>query len=192
MEVTLRRARVHDDGAVAEIHLLADAESMPYLPECTPTRRHEPSSVGSSVASYEVVVAESEGQVVGFAALGAEFLEHLYVLPRFQGRGVGSALLERAKELRPEGFRLWVFQRNEEARRFYERRGLRLVELTDGAGNEEQEPDALYEWRPASRWPAATDESRAFRRRIAFVCICDTRDSVTPSTSPISRSVSSS
>jgi hypothetical protein len=34
------------------------------------------------------------------------------------------------------------------ARSFYERRGLRLVELTDGAGNEEREPDALYEWRP--------------------------------------------
>ena len=33
---------------------------------------------------------------------------------------------------------------------------------------------------------------RAFRRRIAFVCSCETRDSVTPSTSPISRSVSSS
>jgi hypothetical protein len=32
----------------------------------------------------------------------------------------------------------------------------------------------------------------AFRRKIAFVCSCDTRDSVTPSTSPISRSVSSS
>ena len=32
----------------------------------------------------------------------------------------------------------------------------------------------------------------AFRRRIAFVCSCETRDSVTPRTSPISRSVSSS
>src|SRR5512133_214118 len=33
---------------------------------------------------------------------------------------------------------------------------------------------------------------RAFRRRIAFVWSCETRDSVTPSTSPISRRVSSS
>ena len=46
------------------------------------------------------------------------------------------------KELRPGGFTLWVFQRNTGARRFYERRGLRLVELTDGAGNDEREPDA--------------------------------------------------
>ena len=45
-------------------------------------------------------------------------------------------------------FHLWVFQRNEGARRFYERHGLRLAALTDGAGNEEREPDARYEWRP--------------------------------------------
>src|SRR5437763_1124676 len=34
--------------------------------------------------------------------------------------------------------------------------------------------------------------TRALSLRIAFVCSCETRDSVTPRTSPISRSVSSS
>src|SRR6266540_3342294 len=39
----------------------------------------------------------------------------------------------------------------------------------------------------------ATDPLKpAFRRRIALVCSCETRDSVTPSTSPISRNVRSS
>ena len=86
---------------------------------------------------------------MGFAAFGVDTLAHLYIHPGLQRRGIGDALLARAKELCPEGFRLWVFQRNTAARRFYERRGLHLVELTDGAGNEELEPDALYEWRPA-------------------------------------------
>jgi hypothetical protein len=35
-----------------------------------------------------------------------------------------------------------------QARGFYEARGMRLVETTDGSGNEEKEPDAVYEWRP--------------------------------------------
>ena len=48
----------------------------------------------------------------------------------------------------PGGFRLWVFQANAGARRFYERHGLRVVRLTDGAANEEKTPDALYEWLP--------------------------------------------
>ena len=30
-----------------------------------------------------------------------------------------------------------------------EHRGMQVIELTDGSRNEEREPDALYEWRPA-------------------------------------------
>ena len=45
---------------------------------------------------------------------------------------------------------LWTFQRNLSARRFYEARGFALVEQTDGARNEEKEPDARYLWTRAS------------------------------------------
>jgi hypothetical protein len=44
------------------------------------------------------------------------------------------------------GLQLWTFQRNTRARRFYEARGFVLVEETDDAGNEENEPDARYLW----------------------------------------------
>ena len=54
--------------------------------------------------------------------------------------------LPKAKELRPGGLQLWVFQKNTGAIRFYERHGFRLVKLTDGAENMEREPDALYAW----------------------------------------------
>jgi GNAT superfamily N-acetyltransferase len=73
-------------------------------------------------------------------------LERLYVEPDVQGQGIGTALLEQAKALRPGGLVLWVFQKNTGARRFYERHGFRLVKLTDGAENMEREPDALYQW----------------------------------------------
>jgi GNAT superfamily N-acetyltransferase len=96
----------------------------------------------------EAWVVEADGCVVGYAALDGDMLDAIYVEPDAQGRGLGTALLERAKQLRPDGLRLWVFQKNEAARRLYERHGFRLVELTDGAGNMEREPDALYEWTP--------------------------------------------
>jgi hypothetical protein len=41
---------------------------------------------------------------------------------------------------------LWTFQRNTRARRLYEARGFVLVEETDDASNEENEPDARYLW----------------------------------------------
>jgi len=88
-------------------------------------------------------------QVVGFAGISGDELTHLYVDLTDQKRGVGSSLLEHVKGLRPKRLELWVFQKNEGARRFYERHGFRLVRLTDGAGNMEQEPDALYEWAPS-------------------------------------------
>jgi GNAT superfamily N-acetyltransferase len=100
------------------------------------------------VPGHEVWVAERAGAVVGLAALSGDLLGHLYVHPAAQGGGVGLALLDLVKRERPGGFRFWVFQRNTGARRFYERHGCRLVELTDGSGNEEREPDALYAWAP--------------------------------------------
>jgi putative acetyltransferase len=103
---------------------------------------------GGLVREEEVWVWDDDGLVLGFAVLLENELGHFYVEPDSFGRGIGSALLAHAKERRPRGFRFWVFQRNERARRFYERRGCRLVELTDGSGNEEREPDALYEWKP--------------------------------------------
>ena len=148
----LRRAGPEDADALAAILRAAMRAAMPWLPELhTPDddRRFLREQV---LPEKEVWVAEPDGTVVGFTALGTrggvEFMEHLYVAPGHQRVGIGTALMERAKERRPEGFRLWVFQRNVGARAFYEQHGLHLVELTNGSGNEEREPDALYEWAP--------------------------------------------
>ena len=103
---------------------------------------------GGVVADREVWVWDEDGRVLGFAALAADELTHIYVEPEDHGRGIGGALIDRAKERRPDGFELWVFQQNENARRFYERRGFVLVRETDGSENEERTPDALYAWRP--------------------------------------------
>ena len=87
-------------------------------------------------------------KLVGFIAFRANWIDHLYILPSLQRRGIGTALLQVAKEQMQE-LSLWTFQRNLAARRFYERHGFLLVDETDGAHNEEKEPDALYTWRSA-------------------------------------------
>jgi putative acetyltransferase len=146
----VRQASRDEADALAVILRVAMRTAMPFLPELH-TSEEDRWFVGDVVFTRcDVWVAELEGRIAGFIAIGDELVEHLYVQPEHQGAGIGRALLDRAKELRPTGFRLWVFQRNAGARAFYEARGLRLVELTDGAGNEEREPDALYEWPGAS------------------------------------------
>jgi putative acetyltransferase len=148
VQISLRRATSGDAPALTDIHVRARRECMSYLPDT-----HSPEDVLAWIrkvvlAHEEVWVAEIDGKVIGFFALSDDFLYHLYVYPDFQGRGAGSALFDLVEELRPQGFRLWVFQRNTQARAFYEHRGMQVVKLTDGSGNEDREPDALYEWLP--------------------------------------------
>lgn len=55
-----------------------------------------------------------------------------------------------AKRQRPSALRLWTFEANVRARRFYERHGFVATGSTAG-DNEEGAPDVLYEWSlPAS------------------------------------------
>jgi GNAT superfamily N-acetyltransferase len=146
-DVTIRPGVVGDADAVASIFIACRA-AMSYLPRMhsdAETRLFIRSLLGSE---HEVWVAEQDGQLAAFAVLAGDVLEHLYVRPDLQRRGLGVRLLDRAKQHRPEGLALWVFQQNDGARRFYERHGFRLVELTDGRRNMERLPDALYQWRP--------------------------------------------
>ena len=121
---------------------------MDYIPRLH-TAEEDLAYVGGLFGDHEVWIAESDVGVLGFAILSSDQLLQIHVEPAQQGQGIGTRLLDQAKERRPAGFTLWTFQKNVGARRFYERHGLELVRLTDGEGNEEREPDVQYAWRPA-------------------------------------------
>jgi GNAT superfamily N-acetyltransferase len=142
----IRRATSDDAAAISGVFVRARDE-MRYLPRIP--EEHRPLLGGRFLERAEIWVEEHGGHVVGFVGLREDEVSHLYVEPGQQGRGIGTGLLDHAKSLRPDRLELWVFQKNDGARRFYERHGFRLVRLTDGADNMEKEPDALYEWRPS-------------------------------------------
>jgi GNAT superfamily N-acetyltransferase len=149
--VEIRRARDDEIEPLTQLFIRARNE-MDYLPR-VPDEAAVP--IAARIREHEEVwVAEEDGRLLGFLGIeestnlgGAPVLEKLYVEPAEQNRGIGSALLGKAKELRPDELYLWVFQENP-ARRLYERHGFEVVRLTDGANNMEREPDALYRWRP--------------------------------------------
>jgi ribosomal protein S18 acetylase RimI-like enzyme len=72
-------------------------------------------------------------------------LNQMYVLPEYVGCGVGTALLDVALKSMRHSLRLFTFQQNEAARRFYERHGFKAIAYSDGQDNEEQCPDVIYE-----------------------------------------------
>ncbi len=89
-----------------------------------------------------VNVAEAGGQIVGFAAAHAGWLNLLYLDPEWTGRGIGGRLLETVADA--SGLKLYCFQANVAACRFYERHGFRASAFSSGSGNEEGLPDVLY------------------------------------------------
>jgi putative acetyltransferase len=144
--VILRRAVADDAQAIAIVHRTAMRVSLSFLPELHTAQEDLSFFAERFLPANEVWVAEADGQVAGYIGFDSDWINHLYVAPDVQGQGIGPALLAKALEDgRPR--RLWTFQQNARARRFYEARGFKLIELTDGSGNEEKTPDALYEWR---------------------------------------------
>ena len=142
-----RRATADDAQGIAIVHRTATRVSLDFLPELHTAEEDLAFFADHFLPANEVWVADQDGAVRGYIGFDADWIHHLYVLPAAQGQGIGPQLLALAlADRRPR--RLWTFQQNARARRFYEDSGFRLLELTDGAGNEENTPDALYEWRP--------------------------------------------
>jgi GNAT superfamily N-acetyltransferase len=146
--VILRPATAADAPALGTLHIAA-MQTLSFLPQLHSVEEAIAWMAGEVLPRQVVRVAEVGGAPAGYVVFSDDWIDQLYVHPDSHGRGVGSALLASVMA-DARGRKLWTFQQNARARRFYEARGFVLLELTDGAGNEEKTPDALYQWRPSA------------------------------------------
>ena len=91
-----------------------------------------------------VVLGEGGSGVIAFMASTPEMISQLYVHVSHQHEGIGSMLVDIAKQRSRGRLRLFTFRVNESAQRFYERHGFKVI----GHGFEEgwQLEDLEYEW----------------------------------------------
>ncbi len=137
---SIRAAELRDVTAIVSlIRELAEFEHLTHLLQVTPEKLR-PHLFGER-AVVEALVAESAGEVVGFAVFFTNFstflaqpglyLEDLYVQPRQRGRGVGEALLSRVGRIAVERdygrFEWSVLDWNANAIRFYEKMGATVM-----------------------------------------------------------------
>ena len=116
----------------------------------------------SSINPQSILVAidPSNSRIVGFLVLNSTELNHLYIDVDYQGLGLGSALLDGAKQNSPDGLELHTFQKNIRAQKFYESQGFSETQrgFADSSTNpwatsEEDLADIEYKWIPDNRAP---------------------------------------
>lgn len=147
----LRPATSGDLPVLAELWLRSRRAAHPAMPPPAHSEAEVREWVrGWDLTATDVWVAEVDGAAVALLRATPTWLDDLYVDPSYAGQGAGTALLELLKALRPDGFGLWVFESNHPARAFYAAHGLVEGERTDGAENEEGEPDVAMHWRPTA------------------------------------------
>ena len=91
-----------------------------------------------------VWVVEIEHRLAAFMAMKDDFIDQLYVHPRYQRCGIGKALLAFARGRSPEHLWLYTLQSNVNARAFYEKNGFAAEKF---GISPENEPDVEYHWR---------------------------------------------
>ena len=145
--VEIRRMVPEDLDAAVDVWVRSRWDAQPWLEERMGYTDEDNLRFFREILAVrsEIWLAVEDGAVVGLLALGAGEVEQLYVDPRRQRQGVGTALLNQAKQLRPGGITLYTHQRNERARAFYERRGFRAVAFGTSPAPE-SEPDVKYAW----------------------------------------------
>jgi len=141
----LRQLKLDDMDAAARVVRTAFDQALPSLAGLHTPEEDQWFFRERVFETCEVWGAFDGAAMRGIIAFREGWIDQLYVLPTAQRRGVGKDLLQVAQNAF-DRLQLWTFQRNAPARRFYEARGFALIQQTDGARNEEKEPDALYLW----------------------------------------------
>jgi GNAT superfamily N-acetyltransferase len=147
---TLRPATSADAKRLSEIYLTSRKMYLPYAPLAHSDQAIEEWVLTTLIPKGGVTVATVENAIVGFLAVSHDqaygWIDQIYLDPSFVGAGLGSVLLNAAKSQLKAPIRLYTFQQNEMARRFYRQHGFREIEFSDGVSNEEKTPDVLLEW----------------------------------------------
>lgn len=164
--ITIRTASTSDLDAVARVwHESASrADGAPrHMPSLLELRARIDTELASGWSLWVAEriaerigerVAEGLGEdpgIVGMLALRTSEadLDQLFVLPAAQRRGVGTCLIERARQEMPAGFTLRTAAANRGARAFYEKSGLRL--LSTGQHPRHAYAVCCYGWQPVNK-----------------------------------------
>jgi putative acetyltransferase len=153
-ELRVRAATTSDTEAILVVHVAAiiahgpstytDKQVAAWAAKTDGTDRYENAIED---ASTELVVAESNGHVVGFGELDVESgeVEAVFVDPEHNGEGIGSSILNQfERRLRNEGFDAVRLRAVLNAVGFYEQHGYETVERVTNTTTNDVDVDSVW------------------------------------------------
>jgi putative acetyltransferase len=125
MDVQLRPYAPADEDAAIELWQRTWAQHYPHIDFNKRVDWWRERWRNELVTTAQIVVAESEGALVGFVTVDPNtmYLDQIVVAPERWGSDLAAALLEEAKRLSPRGLDLLVNKDNARAIRFYQKHG---------------------------------------------------------------------
>lgn len=121
----IRKLEKADIDEVMHIWLESNIKAHFFVPESYWREQYE--AVKEMIPKADVLVYETDGEILGFIGLTDDYVAGIFVAERARGEGIGKKLLDAAKKGRT-GLTLYVYEKNVRAVRFYEREGFAIRE----------------------------------------------------------------
>ena len=139
----IRKFESRDLDAVMQIWLEGNLDAHAFIPASFWTDHFE--MVRDMLPQAELYVHENETtqQINGFIGLTENYIEGIFVAKAARSKGIGKALLEYAKALKP-CLTLSVYQKNEQALAFYRRE--QFIVQSEGIDEDTNEAEIQMRW----------------------------------------------
>lgn len=141
----IRAATSFDDDAIQDIWLLASLQAHDFIPAACWWQQQQ-ALRARCLPAADIWVYEHGQQVQGFVALMDDDIAALFVRPDYQQQGIGSALLDRVKQQRPQ-LLMRMYCENDIAMNFYLKQGFNIID--EEADSASGQPMVLLRYTPA-------------------------------------------
>ena len=132
----IRKFKTEDLDRVMEIWLNTNKEAHSFIAEEYWNDNFE--LVKTMLLEAELYVYEVDNEIEGFIGLNDNYIGGIFVWHSFQSKGIGKQLLDYTKGIKNE-LVLSVYQKNQNALKFYKREGfsISLEGIEEGTGERE-------------------------------------------------------
>lgn len=126
MDWKIRPSRPEDAMALAEIYLSVRQQTFTWV---DPGKFHREDFAAHTNGEVVSVCEAPDGKIAGFLSIweADDFIHMLYILPEFQGKGAGTALLRSLPGWPLHAYRLKCLVNNRLAKAFYLAHGFHVI-----------------------------------------------------------------